>query len=109
MTITEMNFINLCFIGLVNFPVICLLDFPGKLRYIEYGRKDIKMKLKIVLEKGKNGYIVAHVPALKGCWSQGKTKVETLKNIKEAILLYLEPDPQEVRPARNHQVLELAL
>jgi predicted RNase H-like HicB family nuclease len=67
------------------------------------------MKLKIVLEKGQDGYVVAHVPALKGCRSQGKTKTEALKNIKEAIMLYLTPDPQEIRPAPNHQVLELAV
>ena len=67
------------------------------------------MKLKIVLEKGQDGYIVAHVPALRGCVSQAKTRQEALKNIKEAIQLYLEPDPEEVRPAPNHEVLELAI
>lgn len=67
------------------------------------------MKLKVVLEKGEDGYIVAHVPALKGCWSQGKTKAEAIKSIKEAILLYLEPDPKEIRPAPNHKVLELVI
>ena len=67
------------------------------------------MKLKIVLEKGLDGYIVAHCPSLKGCHSQGKTEQEALKNIKEAIQLYLEPDPKEVRPAPNHKVLELAV
>jgi len=67
------------------------------------------MKLKIVLEKGENEYTVAHCPSLKGCWSQGKTEEEAIANIKEAIELYLEPDPKEVRPAPNHKVLELAL
>ncbi len=52
------------------------------------------MKLKIVVEKGEDGYIVASCPSLKGCHSQGKTQMEALKNIKEAILLYLEPDPK---------------
>jgi len=51
------------------------------------------MKLKIVLEKGENGFIVAHCPSLKGCWSQGKTEGEAIKNIKEAIALYLETVP----------------
>jgi len=50
------------------------------------------MKLKIVLEKGENGYIVVHCPSLKGCWSQGKTEEEAISNIKEAIELYLESD-----------------
>ena len=54
------------------------------------------MKLKVVLEKGEDGFIVAHCPSLKGCWSQGKTEQEAIENIKEAIALYLEPDTEEV-------------
>jgi predicted RNase H-like HicB family nuclease len=67
------------------------------------------MKLKIILEKGEDGYIVAHCPALKGCWSQGKTEEEALENIKEAILLYLEPEPSEIHPSFQHKVIELSL
>lgn len=48
------------------------------------------MKLKVILEKGEDGYIVAHCPALKGCWSQGRTEEEALKNIREAIELYFD-------------------
>jgi predicted RNase H-like HicB family nuclease len=47
------------------------------------------MNIKIVIETGDDGYFVAHVPALKGCWSQGKTREEALENIREAIDLYL--------------------
>ena len=67
------------------------------------------MKLKIVLEKGEDGYLVASVPTLPGCHSQGKTKTETLKNIREAISLYLAPYPKELKSSRNHQVLTLAV
>lgn len=49
------------------------------------------MNLKVVVEEGEDGYYVASVPALKGCWSQGKTREEMLKNVREAIELYLEP------------------
>ncbi len=55
------------------------------------------MKLKIVLEKGLDGYITAYCPSLKGCVSQGKTGKEALANISEAIELYLEPDPEEIQ------------
>ncbi|CAN5580701.1 hypothetical protein BH18ACI1_BH18ACI1_22520 [soil metagenome] len=51
------------------------------------------MNIKILIEKGEDGYFVASVPTLKGCWSQGKTKEEASKNICEAIDLYLEPKP----------------
>ena len=50
------------------------------------------MELKVILEKseGEEGF-TAIVPSLPGCISQGKTKEEALKNIREAIELYLEP------------------
>jgi predicted RNase H-like HicB family nuclease len=46
------------------------------------------MNIKVIVEPGEDGYFVAHVPSLKSCWSQGKTKEEALKNIREAIDLY---------------------
>ena len=48
------------------------------------------MKLKVIIEKGTDGYFVVHCPSLKSCWSQGKTKEEALKNIREVIDLCLE-------------------
>ncbi len=48
------------------------------------------MTFKVVIEHGDNGYFVAHRPALKSCWSRGKTRDEALANIREAIALYLE-------------------
>ena len=47
------------------------------------------MKYTIIIEKGRESCYVAYAPALKGCVSQGKTKAETLKNIKEAIEAYV--------------------
>jgi len=55
------------------------------------------------MEKGRESGYVAYAPALKGCVSQGKTKTETMKNIKEAMEAYIEalledglPVPTEV-------------
>lgn len=68
------------------------------------------MKLKIVLEKGMDGYITAYCPALKGCVSQGQTEEEATQNLKEAIGLYLETDPRDIRcPAGEYRVCEVAL
>ncbi|MBC8029732.1 MAG: type II toxin-antitoxin system HicB family antitoxin [Pyrinomonadaceae bacterium] len=64
------------------------------------------MNIKIVIEPGEDGYVVAHVPALKSCWSQGKTREEALANIREAIDLYLEPEPEEIR---DREVVELSV
>ncbi len=48
------------------------------------------MKLHVVLERQDEGGFVAYVPELPGCHTQGETRQETLKNIKEASGLYLE-------------------
>ena len=58
------------------------------------------MNIKVIIEPGEDGYFVAHVPSLKSCWSQGKTKEEALQNIREAIDLYLEPEPNELAPGQ---------
>jgi predicted RNase H-like HicB family nuclease len=42
-------------------------------------------KYVVTLVPGEDGFIVAECPSLPGCVSQGKTKDEALKNIKEAI------------------------
>ena len=49
------------------------------------------MDLKIILEPSDEGGYTVYVPSLPGCVSEGKTKEEAIKNIKEAIELYLEP------------------
>ena len=54
------------------------------------------MKLTIILETQEEGGYTAYVPSLKGCISEGETKEEALKNIKEAIHLYLEADDNEL-------------
>ena len=49
------------------------------------------MRFKIVLEESDEGGYTVYVPSLPGCFSEGETKEESLKNIQEAIGLYLEP------------------
>jgi predicted RNase H-like HicB family nuclease len=67
------------------------------------------MNVQIVLERGEDGYFVAHCPSLKSCWSQGKTREEALDNIREAIALYLEPEPVEIVESAEREILELAI
>jgi predicted RNase H-like HicB family nuclease len=50
------------------------------------------MTLKVVIGPGEDRGFIAHVPALKGCWSQGNTRAETLTNIREAIEAWLEAE-----------------
>lgn len=67
------------------------------------------MNVKVVIERGDDGYFVAHCPALKSCWSQGKTRDEALSNIREAIALFLEPEPAEIEETADREIVEMAL
>ena len=69
---------------------------------------NLTMTIKVIVESGADGYFVAHCPALKSCWSQGKTKAEALQNIREAVELYLEPTPGQLVADATHEVVELA-
>jgi len=48
------------------------------------------MKFNVILEKADEGGYNVIVPALDGCYTQGETEEEALKNAKEAIICYLE-------------------
>ena len=52
------------------------------------------MKYPVVVHKSKYGYDV-HCLLLPGCHSQGATVKEALRNIKDAILTYLEMISEE--------------
>lgn len=43
------------------------------------------MTLHVVLEPGEDGFMIASVPALPGCHTQGSTRDEALANAREAI------------------------
>ncbi|MDO8589100.1 MAG: type II toxin-antitoxin system HicB family antitoxin [Armatimonadota bacterium] len=49
----------------------------------------MKSQYAVVLEEGENGWIIASVPSLPGCHTQGRTREEALKNAHEAIKGYL--------------------
>lgn len=43
----------------------------------------------VLIYPGEDGFWVAECPSLKGCISQGESKEEAIKNIKEAIELFI--------------------
>lgn len=53
------------------------------------------MKQRVLLTKDKSGWIVAEVPELPGCISQGRDEAEALANIKEAIAAWLWAEEQK--------------
>ena len=53
------------------------------------------MELPVILNAGQDGYVVAECPVIPGCISQGRTRREALRNIREAIELCLESRAEE--------------
>ncbi len=49
----------------------------------------MKYRILVVVEKGENNYS-AYAPEVLGCVSTGKTREETLRNMREALQLHLE-------------------
>jgi predicted RNase H-like HicB family nuclease len=48
------------------------------------------MTRRVLLYPGEDGFMVAEVPSLPGCISQGRTREEALENVREAISLHEE-------------------
>jgi predicted RNase H-like HicB family nuclease len=54
----------------------------------DVARKISHMTRQVLLYPGEDGYVVAEVPSLPGCVSQGKDREEALANVREAIALH---------------------
>ena len=52
----------------------------------------------VIVEKGRESGYIAYAPALKGCVSQGETREQVIKNIKEAMEIYIEALLEEGLP-----------
>ena len=57
--------------------------------------RSANMELPVILNAGQDGYIVAECPVIPGCISQGRTRKEALRNVREAIELCLESRADE--------------
>ena len=68
------------------------------------------MTKRVLFYPGEDGYLVAEVPSLSGCVSQGKTRDEALANVREAISLHEEVlrERGEPIPEDNVELLEVA-
>ena len=64
------------------------------------------MNWKVIFEKGTDGWYTVTVPSLPGCISQGQTKEEASKNIREAIELHVETLAQDGIPLSGKQKLD---
>lgn len=53
-----------------------------------------------IIEQGEDGWYVATVPDIPGCYTQGKTVAQVLDRVKEAIEVCLEADKEEIEPMK---------
>ncbi|MHB1505280.1 MAG: type II toxin-antitoxin system HicB family antitoxin [Sulfobacillus sp.] len=67
------------------------------------------MKVRVVIEPGEDGWIVAECPSLPGCVSQGRTEDVALANIKEAIRLWMKVEDDKHKRPQGSKVVEVAL
>jgi predicted RNase H-like HicB family nuclease len=61
----------------------------------------MNMDFTVIIEKDEDGYYVAEVPDLRGCYTQGKTLEEVMKNIKEVVELCLEAEKEKEFPRKE--------
>ena len=50
----------------------------------------LNRRLPLLVEKGEDGFYIIECPLFEGCYTQGKTIDEALRNIREVIELILE-------------------
>ncbi len=68
------------------------------------------MKYRVIVKHDEDNVFVVTVPSLPGCISQGKTREEALKNIKDAIdgyLASLKKHNEPIPPAIDEEVVEV--
>ncbi len=68
------------------------------------------MKYRIIIEQDEDGVFVAECPSLPGCISQGKTRKESLENIKDAINGYiksLKKHGEPIPPSIQEETIEI--
>lgn len=62
-----------------------------------------KLTLPVIVEKDEDGFYVVECPHLKGCYTQGKTLDEALKNIHEVIEMCHEDESEKISGIANIQ------
>ncbi len=70
------------------------------------------MKYRVLIEQDEDGMFVAEVPSLPGCISQGRTRAESIENVREAITVYLESleaHGEPVPPSIFEELIEVSV
>ncbi len=65
-----------------------------------------KHVFQVIIEQDEAGWFVAECPALKACYTQGRTFEEAVENIKDVIALCLEDFKKKgKRPPRQPEII----
>jgi predicted RNase H-like HicB family nuclease len=75
----------------------------------EARRREIGMKIKVVVHDAEEGGFWAEVPAIPGCATQGETMDELMRNLHEAIEGCLAVDVAAPKPGGKERILEIAV
>ena len=73
----------------------CFLVYDGRMkkkRFSSGKRQSRGRSLPVVIERDEGGMYVVECPILSGCYSQGKTLDEALRNIQEVVSLVCEEE-----------------
>ena len=54
----------------------------------------VRYRYTVVIERDEDGMYVASAPAIPGCYTQGETYAEAMKNIRDAIKLSIDARKQ---------------
>ena len=69
-----------------------------------------KHKVSIIIREEEEGGYSAQCIEISGCISEGETREETLANIKEALIGYLEAFPEDVELInKSHEVVDITV
>jgi predicted RNase H-like HicB family nuclease len=67
------------------------------------------MQMKIIVHEAEEGGFWAEVPAIPGCASQGETRDQLMKNVREAIAGCLTVDVEQPRKTGKDEVVEITV
>lgn len=66
------------------------------------------MVLHVVLERGEDGFVLASVPALPGCHTQGRTRDEAIANVHDAVRGWLKSQ-DKAQAEGDIEIVEIAV
>ena len=72
-----------------------MVDSPTFIRFPVAPGSPMAREFDVLIERDRDGWLVASVPALPGCQTQARSQDELLERIREAILACLEEQGEE--------------